>query len=154
VRSAKKCRHCILGLLYSAYCTYFRVESRIWDATPAQEAKYVESWPNTTSAWAGWSRFDIPVDRYGGVHSLLICTIGILGSPTCHRASQQENTYSTIYQKADRASTLVILTPAPQLLGAVQCTLYTVHCVKFWDSSLNRQNTSSLKYNDELSLLI
>jgi hypothetical protein len=36
--------------------------------------KYVESWPNTTSAWVGWSRFDIPVDRYGGVHSQLICT--------------------------------------------------------------------------------
>jgi hypothetical protein len=35
------------------------------------EAKYVESWPNKTSAWAGWSRFDIPVDRYGGVHSLV-----------------------------------------------------------------------------------
>jgi hypothetical protein len=29
-----------------------------------QEAKYVERWLNTTSAWAGWSRFDIPVDRY------------------------------------------------------------------------------------------
>jgi hypothetical protein len=41
----------------------------------AQEAKYVESWPNTTSARAGWSRFDIPVDRYDGVHSLLHCTI-------------------------------------------------------------------------------
>jgi hypothetical protein len=39
-----------------------------------QEAKYVERWPNTASAWAGWSRFDIPVDRYDGVHSLLICT--------------------------------------------------------------------------------
>jgi hypothetical protein len=39
-----------------------------------QEAKYLEAWPNTTSAWAGWSRFDIPVDRYGGVHSLLECT--------------------------------------------------------------------------------
>jgi hypothetical protein len=25
-----------------------------------QEAKYVKSWPYTTSAWAGWSRFDIP----------------------------------------------------------------------------------------------
>jgi hypothetical protein len=74
-----------------------------------QEAKYVERWPNTTSAWAGWSRFDIPVDRYGGVHSLLIWTRGTLGSPTWHRASQQENTYSTKYQKADRASTLVTL---------------------------------------------
>jgi hypothetical protein len=38
--------------------------------TLPQEAKYVEGWPNTTSAWAGWSRFDIPVDRYGGVHNL------------------------------------------------------------------------------------
>jgi hypothetical protein len=36
--------------------------------------KYVESWPSTTSAWAGWSRFDIPMDRYGGVHYLPICT--------------------------------------------------------------------------------
>jgi hypothetical protein len=38
---------------------------------PTQEAKYVESWPNMTSTWAGWSRFDIPVDRSDGVHSLL-----------------------------------------------------------------------------------
>jgi hypothetical protein len=49
-----------------------------------QEAKYLESWPNTTSARAGWSRFDIPVDWYGGVHSLLICTSSTLGSSTCH----------------------------------------------------------------------
>ncbi len=77
-----------------------------------QEAKYVDRWPNMTSAWAGWSRFDIPVDRYGGVHSLLICTSSPLGSPTCHQASQQENTYCTKYQKADRASTLVTLWPA------------------------------------------
>jgi hypothetical protein len=59
----------------------------------SQEAKYVERWPNTTCAWAGWSRFDIPVDRYGGVHSQLICTSIKLVSPTCHQASQQENTY-------------------------------------------------------------
>ncbi len=58
-----------------------------------QEAKYVESWPNTTSAWAGWSRFDIPVNRYSGVHSLLLCTSITLGSSTCHQASKQENTY-------------------------------------------------------------
>jgi hypothetical protein len=45
----------------------------------SQEAKYVESWPDTTSAWAGWNRFDIPVDRYGGVHSLPLCTIRTLG---------------------------------------------------------------------------
>jgi hypothetical protein len=39
-----------------------------WRRVQSQEAKYIESWPSTTSAWAGWSRFDIPVDRYGGVH--------------------------------------------------------------------------------------
>jgi hypothetical protein len=49
-----------------------------------QEAKYVESWPNTTSAWAGRNRFEIPVDRYGGVHSQLICTSITLRSSTCH----------------------------------------------------------------------
>jgi hypothetical protein len=48
------------------------------------ETKYVESWPIMTSAWAGWSRFDIPVERYGGVHSQLICTRITLGSSTCH----------------------------------------------------------------------
>ncbi len=74
-----------------------------------QEAKYVECWPNTTSAWAGWSRFDIPVDRYDGVHSQLICSSSPLGFPTCHQACQQENTYWTKCQKADRASTLVTL---------------------------------------------
>jgi hypothetical protein len=49
-----------------------------------QEAKYVESWPNTTSAWAGWSIFYISLDRYGGVHSLLLCTIITVGSSTCY----------------------------------------------------------------------
>ncbi len=49
-----------------------------------QEAKYIESWPNTTSACAGWSRFDILVDKYGGVHSLLLYTSSTLESPTCH----------------------------------------------------------------------
>ncbi len=32
------------------------------------------------SAWAGWSRFDIPEDRHGGVHSLLQCTATRLAS--------------------------------------------------------------------------
>jgi hypothetical protein len=68
-----------------------------WGSSPrklvTQEAKYVERWPNTTSAWAGWSRFDIPVDRYGGVHSLLICTSSILGSPTCHRRGLASRKY-------------------------------------------------------------
>jgi hypothetical protein len=58
-----------------------------------QEAKYVERWPSTTSAWAGWSGFDISVDRYGGVYSLLICTSSPLVFPTCHQARQQDNTY-------------------------------------------------------------
>jgi hypothetical protein len=57
-----------------------------------QEGKNVESWQNTTSAWAGWSRFDIPVDRYGRVHTLLICTSCTLVFPTWHQASQQDNT--------------------------------------------------------------
>jgi hypothetical protein len=57
-----------------------------------QEAKYIESWPNTTPVWASLSRVDIPVDRYDGVHSLLLCPSSTLGSPTCHQASQQENT--------------------------------------------------------------
>jgi hypothetical protein len=43
---------------------------RFTAAVSYQEAKYVESWPNTTSAWAGLSRIDIPVDRYGGRYSL------------------------------------------------------------------------------------
>jgi hypothetical protein len=51
---------------------------------PSQAAKYVESWPNMTSAWDGWSRFDNIVDRYGGVHSLLPCTSRTLESHTCH----------------------------------------------------------------------
>jgi hypothetical protein len=74
-----------------------------------QEAKYVERWPGTTSARACWSRFDISVERNGGVHSLLICTSSPMGFPTCHGGSQQENTYGTKYQKADRASILVTL---------------------------------------------
>jgi hypothetical protein len=40
-------------------------------AVYTQGANYIESWPNTTSAWAGfWSRFDIPVDRSNKV----LCT--------------------------------------------------------------------------------
>jgi hypothetical protein len=49
-----------------------------------QEAKYVEGWPSTTSAWTGLSRFYIPVDRYDGVHSLLRWPSRTPGSPTCH----------------------------------------------------------------------
>jgi hypothetical protein len=66
------------------YLTAGWLAGRVYCTLYTQEAKYVESWPSTTSARAGWSRFDIPVDRYGGVHSLLICTSRILESPTCH----------------------------------------------------------------------
>ncbi len=59
-------------------------QGREWMDIRTQEAKYIERWHNMTSAQADWSRFDIPVDRYGGVHSLLICTSRPLGSPTCH----------------------------------------------------------------------
>jgi hypothetical protein len=101
-----------------------------------QEAKYLVSWPSTISAWAGWSRFDIPVDWYGGVHSLLICISGILGSPTCHQASQRDNTYWAKYQKANRASTLCTLWFPPKL---------TPHCCWLWRGNwfglVNRQHT-------------
>jgi hypothetical protein len=50
----------------------------------------LECWPNTTSAWAGWSRFDIPVDRYGGVHSLLRCTSRTLGLLPATRLASRE----------------------------------------------------------------
>jgi hypothetical protein len=63
----------------------YSMRASTWRKAAAdQEAKKVEGWPNMTSAWAGWSRFDIPVGRYGGIHSLLICTSSPLGSPTCH----------------------------------------------------------------------
>jgi hypothetical protein len=39
---------------------------------------------------------------------------------------------------------------------AVQFSLYTLHCINFWDSTVasNWQNTLSPKYNDDISLLI
>ncbi len=110
-----------------------------------QEAKYVERWPNTTSAWAGWSRFDIPVDRYGGVHPLLICTSCILGTPTCHRASQQENTYSTKYQKADRASTLVTLWGWHATFSFNSCTYRTQEDGR-WDETQRFQFASPVTH--------
>jgi hypothetical protein len=33
---------------------------------PKRLNMYIKSWPNTTSVWAGWIRFDIPVDRSDG----------------------------------------------------------------------------------------
>ncbi len=77
-------------------------------AVGTQEAKYKESWPNTTSAWAGWRRLYTPMDRSNGVDSQLLCTSSTPESPTYHEASQEENNYWAKYQKAERASTLCI----------------------------------------------
>ncbi len=47
-----------------------------------QDAK---SWPNMTSAWAGWRRFDIPVDRSNRLHTFLASLHQqYTGSPTSH----------------------------------------------------------------------
>ncbi len=76
----------VVCTVYTVYINLYKdclVRGGGGSIVPAQEAKYVESWPNMTSGWAGWSRFDIPVDRSGGVHSQLICTSSILGSSTC-----------------------------------------------------------------------
>jgi hypothetical protein len=90
-QSADYCNQVREYILY-----HFQPAYRCYQATEymsakekAQEAQYVESWPNTTSAWAGWRGFDTPVDRYDdGEHSLLQYT-GV--SFLLH--SQQENTY-------------------------------------------------------------
>jgi hypothetical protein len=72
----------------------------------SKEAKYVESWPSMTSAWAGWSRFDIPVDRYGGVHSLLLCTNVHWGFLPATRLASRIILIEPNIKKAYRASTL------------------------------------------------
>jgi hypothetical protein len=59
-----------------------------------QKAKYIESWPNTTSAWAGRRGFDIPVDRYGGVHFLLQCTEAIFTNSLRTFFAKCSQTYS------------------------------------------------------------
>jgi hypothetical protein len=48
----------------------------LWVSVPSQEAKYVERWPSTTSAWAGWGGFDVPVDRYAGLLEYIPCYCG------------------------------------------------------------------------------
>ncbi len=99
------------------------IKKRTGPALCVHCTKYIESWPNTTSAWAGWSRFDIPVDRYSGEHSLLLCTCITLVSSTSH----SENTYWAKYQKADRASTLCI-----SLLDSALCLgLYCMSACDF-----------------------
>ncbi len=54
-----------------------------------QETKYTESWPNTTSAWAGWRRFDIPVDGSDGVHSLAALAVHWKLLPVTRLASRK-----------------------------------------------------------------
>jgi hypothetical protein len=105
----------MLTAVYSILSTWWSLRmffSQYTTVICTQEAKYLKRWPSTTSAWAGWSRFDIPVNRYDGVHSLLICTSSILGSPTCHQASQQDNTYWAKY---------------PKRTGPALCVLFDMH---------------------------
>ncbi len=113
-------------VVFIMLCVYCKYIITCWCDVLCQEAKYVERWPNTASAWAGWSRFDIPVDRYGRVRSLLICTSITLGSSTCHQASQQGNTYWAKYQKAYRASALVTLWFCASFHLLVRCTVLYV----------------------------
>jgi hypothetical protein len=44
--------------LITYFCRLLSLVQQSVRVLVTQEAKYVESWPNTTSAWAGWSRFD------------------------------------------------------------------------------------------------
>jgi hypothetical protein len=69
-----------------------------------------------------------------------------LGIPTCHQASQQENTYCTKYQKADRASTLLTLWFLPPSIyfessspvdAAAVCT-YVMRKTGFWPNNILR----------------
>ncbi len=73
-----------LGCLYRTQCTQLQRTVLYTTTVHTQEAKYVERWPSTTSAWADWSRFDVAVDRYGGVHSLLRWPSRPPVSLTCH----------------------------------------------------------------------
>jgi hypothetical protein len=128
--SKRLCKH--LEKIGFTYVFLWRNKNRLYfgcRTSIPQEAKYVESWRNTASAWAGWSRFDIPVDRYGGVHSLLISTSSTLGSPTCHQSTQQDNAYRAKYQKADRASNLCTLW---LLLGLYMNTVVCSRILRFY----------------------
>jgi hypothetical protein len=73
--------------LLSVHCTLHIILAKLFilHATlSTQEARYAGGWPNMTSAWASWRGFDIPVDTYGGVHSLLRWPSRTMGSPTYH----------------------------------------------------------------------
>jgi hypothetical protein len=58
-------------LSLSIFCKICTVVKYIQPACPKGLNTYVEYWPNTTSAWASWRRFDIPVDGFGGDNTLL-----------------------------------------------------------------------------------
>ncbi len=97
------------------------------NSVESQETKYVERWPSTTSAWAGWSRFNIPVDRYGGVHSLLRWPSRTLGSLTCHWAIASRIKYllSKISKSGQGHHSVYSVVES---YDCIHCTLYTVDC--------------------------
>jgi hypothetical protein len=116
--------NCKLQTISYVVCQFFVLKVSFL----TQEAKYVERWPNMTSAWAAWSRFDIPVDRYVGVHSLLICTSSPLESPTCHQASQHENTYCTKIKKLTGPALWLLCVPyCPRTVVIVYSTVYSMY---------------------------
>jgi hypothetical protein len=55
---------------HSALCDYF-TDVEVYSYKRLSYT--VECWPDTTSAWASWGKFDIPVGRCDGVHILLQC---------------------------------------------------------------------------------
>ncbi len=93
------------------------------------EVKYVERWPNTTSAWAGWSRFDIPVDRYGGVLSQLFWTSSTLGFPT-RLASRIILNKQNIKKRTGPALCVHCDWFLCSIICTVKCTVY-VHCTVY-----------------------
>ncbi len=93
--------------------------------SPKRLNTWVESWPNTTSAWADCSKFDIPVGRYGGVHSLLICTSSTRGSSTCTRlASREILIEQNIKKRTGPALWLLCGYPSPPSYPAVHVTVH------------------------------
>ncbi len=106
-------------------------------AVSTQEAKYVESWPDTTSAWAGRSLFDIPVDRKGGQHYTGVSYLPpgqpagkYLLSKISKRGQCQHSVYSVIstdvHLMLHRGGT-VSGVRTRIFCTYIYCTVYTVH---------------------------
>ncbi len=120
-----------------------------------QEAKYVESWPSTTAAWAGWSRFDIPVDKYGGVHFLLICTSSTLGSPIpATRQASKEILLSKISKSGmgQRSVYSVVVCfrhrwPCPiSGISNIGLSLISELPISYWESETNIRSDIGIKF--------